>query len=506
MPPKKEPQPFLPQAGRTSVTVIHDSTKSYGLRLVRQNNGKDKNDDILIDMVANHHCNGLLKDAPMNEGDILKTINNRKASAFLGCRDSIGRGSFPDGQSVTFVTERPSENVTAEDGAEEVDELDIGSPVIRAFCRRSVSPKNDGRAMRVGVEFHRVFIGDEDGNEEEKINGGSTENDCETDSDGDRCPSSSTEKSSFLQIDRIDPNGLFAHSVLNQGDIVLAINGYSICVDENTTVEEANELMGVFPESEQASSMPPGVSVFETVDILALNPRKLLELKQQNVNNAHWMKSSAERRSWMKRQVKKAGVALGGSAMIGAGIGGAIIGVHPFGTLLFASGVSFLGTEFETPNRIVRSTRNSLEKWSMEDEQIEFSKDDSEISENSETELQEESTTTSNGMSDNNTKFTPPSPPLPPRPTMASRMKGLGRRYVLPLLDRMAGDRRMSSGMEVSSSFDISDNFSNATTTNMPQKPHGQLETQQGRNQLQGRDDLSPKQGLRPSAVSQRMA
>ena len=29
------------------------------------------------------------------------------------------------------------------------------------------------------------------------------------------------------------PNGIFAHSVWNQGDIVLAINGYKICADEN---------------------------------------------------------------------------------------------------------------------------------------------------------------------------------------------------------------------------------------------------------------------------------
>ena len=506
---KKEQQPVLPAAGRTSVTVVHDSTKTYGLRLTRRSNGNDKSDDILIDMIANHHNNGMLKDSPMNEGDILKTINNKRASDFLGCSCSIRSGTFQDGQSVTFVTERPSENETQKYSDNDKNGRESDSPVVRAFCRRSITTMNDRRPMAVGVEFYRVIVGEEVDDDGRKI-------DEDSGSDDDK-----SSKSSFLQIDRIDPNGLFAHSVLNQGDVVLAINGYSICADENITVEEANELMGVHHAAEQAPSS--GVSVYETVDILALNPRKLLELKHKNTNSSRWHQ--------MKRQAKRVGIALGGGAMVG--VGTVLHAVPPVGTILTCSGVSVLATEFDTPNRIVRRARNSLEKWTMDDEQmLEFSKQDTDTSEDSETEgssvwssvwFGEESTPIpkeisndrrdiiSNNPGDETAKSTPPSPPLPPLPTVTNRMKGLGRRYVLPFLDKMAGDRRMPSGIEASSSFDIGDNYHNVISSTMLQQPHGRGQLQQRRHQFQGRDDqssdssFSPEEDLQPPSVSQRV-
>ena len=526
MPSNRAPQSFLPPAGRTSVTVVHDSTKSYGLRLARRcrsshndgygtsngsnsnsnTNGKSCEDTIVIDMIANHHSNGMLKGAPLNEGDILRTINNRRAANFLGCRNysTIRSGSFRDGQSVTFVAERPSELETEIHGGceseDDDDEIESGSAIIRAFGRRSVDTNNDGRAMSVGVEFHRVIIGEEE--------------DSETDSDIDSSsssvssspPSTKSSSSSFLQIDRIDPNGLFAHSVLNQGDIVLAINGYSICADENTTVGEANELMGVHASSEQ----DPGVSAYETVDILALNPRKLLELKKQSAENSVWGAIRVQRRKWVKQQAKRAGVAIGGGAMIGVG---AV--VHPFGTLLMASGVSVLGTEFETPNRIVRSARDSLEKWAMDNnEQIILdlvSNEDNTLDSSSEwsveepTSASEATTSTISGREDTAIganyycdekikKSTPLSSPISPLPTMTNRMKGLGRRYVLPFLDRMAGDRRNPRRIiESSSSFDIGVNYTNESRNNAilqeSQEQGQQRQQQQQQQQLQGRDD-----------------
>lgn len=506
---KREPQPILPAAGRTSVTVVHDSTKSYGLRLTRCSNGEDTSDDILIDMIANHHSNGMLKDSPMNEGDILKTINNKRASDFLGCRNSIRSGTFQDGQSVTFVIERPSENETQKESDNDNNERESDSPVVRAFCRRSITTTNDRRQMAVGVEFHRVILG-----EEVDVDGRKSDEDSGCDDD-------KSSKSSFLQIDRIDPNGLFAHSVLNQGDVVLAINGYSICADENTTVEEANELMGVHHAAEPAPSS--GVSVYETVDILALNPRKLLELKRKNTNSSRWHQ--------MKRQAKRVGVALGGGAMVG--VGTVLHAVPPVGTILTCSGVSVLATEFDTPNRIVRSARNSLEKWTMDEEHmLEFSKEDMDMLEDSETEgssvwssvwFGEESTPISKGISNDcgdiisnnpgheSAKSTPPSPPLPPLPTMTNRMKGLGRRYVLPFLDKMAGDRRMPSGIEPSSSFDIGENYHNAISSTMLQQSREREQLQQRRHQFQGRDDQSSEssfpseEDLQPPSVSQRV-
>jgi hypothetical protein len=563
-------QSFLPTAGRLSVTVIHDPSKSYGLRLARHQQSdrsgtKNKHirdtDDVVIDMIANTHTNGMLKGSPLKEGDILRTINNRKASQFLGCGDSnnsdgctsyIRGGRFRDGEPVTFVAERPPEkdiHGTKSDGLDKNPES--GSAVVRAFCRKSArsnnndndnndnnnndNDNNDVRSMAIGVEFHRVIVGDEEEEVGRNDEDGNSESESETNSNSHDSSSSSSSPppnksstySSFLQIDRIDPNGLFAHSVLNQGDIILAINGYSICADENTTVEEANELLGIHHASETATSSSPsknstapGVSVFETVDILALNPRKLLELRRHEddcsrLTRALWG-DRKDRRRWMKKQAKKAGVALGGSAMIGVG---AV--VHPFGTLLMASGVTVLGTEFETPNRMVRSARDTVEKWAVEELVFERVEEDPRDKEGS---ASAASTATVSGGWVEEPVATPPhpdasadkedvaqstSPPLSPLPRMTNRMKGLGRRYILPLLDRMAGDRRNTT-IGASSSFDINDNYNHKPpATNWQQ----QQQRQQRLHQLQGRDDdcgqghgsSSLEKDQQSSSISQRV-
>jgi hypothetical protein len=410
------------------------------------------------------------------------------------------------------VAERPPEEEnhgTKSDGIDK--EPESGSAVVRAFCRKSIrSNGNNEKTLPIGVEFHRVIVGETE--EEDGRNGkdGNSESESESDSDGDDAstspPSSETSPtSSFLQIDRIDPNGLFAHSVLNQGDIILAINGYSICADENTTVEEANELLGIHHISEISTSD------FETVDILALNPRKLLELRRHEdcagsaLTHALWG-DRKDRRQWMKMQAKKAGVALGGGAMIGVG---AI--VHPFGTLLMASGVTVLGTEFETPNRMVWSARNSVEKWAVEELVFEREEEDLHNIENLLSNVSSASAARASGGLAPEPVAAPPQleekdlhkvdgmlsnvsaasaarasgelvvEPLSPLPRMTNRMKGLGRRYVLPLLDRMAGDRRNIT-IGTSSSFDINDNYNHST-------PATNWQQQQRQHHLQGRDD-----------------
>jgi len=538
-PSKKIPSTsLLPPAGRLSVTVIHDSTKSYGLRLARQNGSNDnKNCDssdktnVVIDMIANTHANSMLKGAPLNEGDILQTINNQSASKYLGCGNSnndegqtgyIRGGSFQESEPVTFVAERP---IDEEEGN--------GSPIVRAFCRGSMNERNTNdtgdRAMPIGLEFHRVVVGEEgDIDKEEQKNSqdagnksdpgsGSDDRDIPTSSGEPSSPHStkSMSKTSFLQIDRIDPNGIFAHSVLNQGDIVLAINGYSICADENTTVEEANELLGINAEV-TSSPANENDSNYETIDILALNPRKLLELKRHGSQRANvWRMPSQEKRDWVKKQAKKAGVAIGGGAIIGAGFIGAGIGIHPFGTLLMASGVSVLGTEFEAPNRMVRNARDSVEKWAMEDE-IVFGENSQDLNERDATDCasrfedepvaapQEESTTERRRNSATQSK-----PPLSPLPRMTNRMKGLGRRYVLPLLDRMAGDRR-NMNIQSSSSFDTNDENTNSRSA-IPMEHQCQSQ-QQMQNAVQERDDdgdhssTSLLQNRELSTSSQRVA
>eukprot|EP00536_Pseudo-nitzschia_multiseries_P017119 jgi/Psemu1/49418/gm1.49418_g len=168
---------------------------------------------------------------------------------------------------------------------------------------------------------------------------------------------------SYLQIDKIDPHGLLAHSVLNQGDIVLAINGIPVCATPDTpTVERANDLLLRRTTGEQeTNSTTTTTTGTMIVDIVALNPRKLVEVRQRQtptLDKRQRQRLGLRRRQWMRAKVKKASVALGGGAMIGVGLV-----VHPLGGILLASGVSVLGTEFEAPNRMVKSARDSFAQW-----------------------------------------------------------------------------------------------------------------------------------------------
>jgi hypothetical protein len=465
-----------------------------------------KNDDVVIDMIANTHSDGMLKGSPLREGDILRTVNNRKAREFLGCVDDgcssyIRGGSFHDGQAVTFITERPSENELSEPyGLDQDPKSD--SAIVRAFCRKSTSRNNDERLKAIGVTFHRVVVEEEEESDRKSTKDAcietESESDTESTSDDVSTSSRSPSSSSFLQIDKIDPNGLLAHSVLNQGDVILAINGYSVCADENITIEEANEMMGLGPATEATSpSLPMNVSdsdysVYETVDILALNPRKLQELQRN--------KKKKVLRKWMKKQAKRAGVALGGGTMIGVGL------VVPFATCLMAGGVTVLGTEFETPNRMVRNARDSLEKWAEEEIVFESTEEDTSgqeglasvaaptVGRSQSDELIGESITTRKDTlanvedtrfnDDNTTETAQLTQTLLPLPTVKTRMKGLGRRYVLPFLDRMAGDRRNIS-INPSSSFDIDENGNRVSSAETMQE----LQLQRQQHQLQGRDD-----------------
>ena len=464
----------LPPAGRTSVTILHDSTKSYGLRLMRRHKtdehgfgysdgsnselNNDKTDDMVIDMIAKQHSDGLLQDSPINVGDVLQTINNKRATKFLEGRDYIRSGSFDDGQAVTFVVEKPSDTETQDAEAQDNDELERGSAIVRAFCRRSISSEDDTKSIADIVEFHRVVVEVDEPQDNEDEKRGSENVDDEA---IDSAPTKSF--SSFLQIDRIHPNGMFAHSVLNQGDIVLAINGHSVCADENTTAAEANALL----LGKHASETSESSSGYETVDILALNPRALVQFEQQNAKSGFWNTANRkERLEKMKKQARRAGVAIGGGAMLGVG---AV--VHPFGTLLLPVGLSVLGTEFEAPNRMVRNARDSFERWS----EIETPTEAQEVSSNPDIVVGANYT-----IDDITNSATCSAPPVP-LPSTRNRMKGFGRRYVLPFLDKMVGDRR---SMEPSSSFDIPEDFNI-----MGQKSYRQSQYNPQKHQIQGRDD-----------------
>ena len=145
---------------------------------------------------------------------------------------------------------------------------------------------------------------------------------------------------------------MLAYSVLNQGDIVLAINGVSVCADFGCTAEDAQSLLGD--------------AVYDTIDIIALNPKKLVEFKHkqwQKEHRPHQQNHQQQQGEWMKKHIQRASVAIGGGTLIGAGLV-----IHPFGVALMAGGISVLSKEFDAPKRAVRNVRNSLERWTTEGE------------------------------------------------------------------------------------------------------------------------------------------
>ncbi|KAL3916516.1 MAG: hypothetical protein SGILL_005143 [Bacillariaceae sp.] len=230
----------------------------------------------------------------------------------------------------------------------------------------------------------------------------------------------------LLQINYLDSNGLLAYSALSQGDLVLAINDVP-CAEKSP--EEAAALI---------------LESTSTVTILALNPTL--------AGRQHGVGTRAQR--WM-RSAKRAGIAIGGGTMVGVGLIFIPTLPPPFGEVLIVGGVSVLGTEFEAPKRLMRSTRDSLERAVGRNEATE--EGGSEVGENSvaasaqsvpentsqvadETEVNDEdamaaAVASTLPSSSNNTNS-------PQKKTMKDKMKSFGRNYVLPFLDQVVGDHK----------------------------------------------------------------
>ena len=331
---------------------------------------------------------------------------------------SLKRSLFEEGQTITFVVERrrykhhlqeedkscrdePQQN--QEDNAEEHrqgwyssdedsdddweeedtdddvnnDGLEFCPAIVRAFYRKpplDIEVLGNNNSV---IEFHQVVVNDDDDDDDDDNDNDNDDDDDDDDNNSSSSNSSSSSASicssnaaldnelessktistktdnrkvaasSFLQIDRIDSNGMLAYSVLNQGDIVLAINGVSVCADSGCTAEDAQSVLGD--------------AVYDTIDIIALNPKKLVEFKHkqwQKEHRPHQQNHQQQQGEWMKKHIQRASVAIGGGTLIGAGLV-----IHPFGVALMASGISVLSKEFDAPKRAVRNVRNSLEQW-----------------------------------------------------------------------------------------------------------------------------------------------
>ena len=127
-----------------------------------------------------------------------------------------------------------------------------------------------------------------------------------------------------------------------------------MCADSGCTAEDAQSLLGD--------------AVYDTIDIIALNPKKLVEFKhkqwQKEHRPQHRNNQQRQQGEWMKKHIQRASAAIGGGTLIGAGLV-----IHPFGVALMAGGISVLSKEFDAPKRAVRNVRNSLERWATEDEE-----------------------------------------------------------------------------------------------------------------------------------------
>ena len=301
----------------------------------------------------NHDC--LLKGSPFREGDILTTVNNAKVKNVKMANNRLDRfknnnkknggsttvtlvvepsmqlqeqqqqqlststlllsSSSASSSSSSLSSSSSSSSITTDD-----ESFNVNPAIVQAFCRKP-TPET-----MVGIGFHTVNVptptstsvvdkdkimttSDSDSNNkgDDKSETSATtattdqdswdEEEQETEGTEDQERKTTPTSISFLQINYLDPNGLLSHSVLNQGDTVLFINGISM---EDTTPEDAASLV---------QNSKDGF-----VNIVALNP-KLLKLYSQEQEEQLQIGEKTNRfQRWMKH-AKRAGVAVGGGAM-----------------------------------------------------------------------------------------------------------------------------------------------------------------------------------------------
>jgi hypothetical protein len=344
------------RASKISVTVVKNDGDSYGFALVEEQEDDNKLASVKIDVLAEE---GLLHQSPLKVGDKLVTINSKKVQNCDQVKDDLLAIDGP----VTLVVETPQGNPS----------------VVHAFCQK---PE---RKSLVGIGFHVLEHGGH----------------------------------KLLQINYLDSHGLLAHSLLSQGDLVLAINDIP-CAEKSP--EEAAALI-----LESACN----------VTILALNP--MLAGRQHGVG------TRAQR--WI-RSAKRAGIAIGGGTMVGVGLIFIPTLPPPFGEVLIVGGVSVLGTEFEAPKRLVRSTRDSLERSIGRNDATKEGGTEEGISDIAEGESTAQAASGTE-TSDDDTMAAAVASTLPTscssngqpqKRTIGDKMKSFGRNYVLPFLDQVVGD------------------------------------------------------------------
>ena len=225
------------RANRISVTVIKDGTTSYGLGLaeIPKTYNLVKIDALVKD--------GLLYGSPIHRGDVLKSVNNEAVKNYRSVMMKLMKANG----RVTISVDTPASQ--------------SNPAMVQAFCRKS-SPNT-----QLGIEF-------------EVVEHSTTQNNVCADPNGTQ----EIAMSKLLQVKSIEPDGLFAHSVLSPGDFVLTIDG-TAC-----TEMDADEAATILRESESI------------VNITALNPKLAQEFC-----------SASPVQRWMRRARRTGVGALGGT-------------------------------------------------------------------------------------------------------------------------------------------------------------------------------------------------
>jgi hypothetical protein len=165
------------RTAKISVTVVKPSKDSkWGFGIVQ-----DENDDQVVRIKAMTD-EGLLRNCPFKEGDILRTVNNKKCLEGKVTIDKLV--NYDGGIPVTLIAESPNGN----------------SKLVQAMTRK---PNSESL---IGIGFYNI----------------------------------EHEGSSLLIINHLAPTGLLAYSSLSQGDLVISINGVPC---SRMISEEAEEML-----------------------------------------------------------------------------------------------------------------------------------------------------------------------------------------------------------------------------------------------------------------------
>jgi hypothetical protein len=345
---------------------------------------------------------GLLRNSPLKEGDYLRRVNGQRVTNAEACVEHLVKLKG----HVSLEAETPQ-----------------GNPALVAAFVRKPSPDYDD----LGV----VFVNTE--HEYETV-----DNNCETKSTQEQQGETSTTttmtktntKTQLLKIGDLRANnsdsveetggpsnvndissktGLLADSVLSPGDLVVAINGMPCA---NMDAVEAMEIIR---------------NARDTVTIMAINPK------------AHANATGPTPAQRFLRQAKRTGIAIGGGGMVGVGLILIPTVPPPFGEILIAGGVTVLSTEFEAPKRVVRSARDSLETSVGRHEET-AAAEAAGLDNNNSSDQGDDNTSIK--CEEKGSEVEPNNGNDKKNPDKWRGLKSFSRKYVLPFLDEVVGDRK----------------------------------------------------------------